>query len=205
MVIPAYNEAAHLPALLSVLCPDCYEVIVVDDGSTDETPKVVSQFPGVISIRLPSNRGKSEALATGVRSASQPVIIMLDADLIGFNALHLALLADPILADKLDVTIGVFRGGRLHTDLAHRAAPFLSGQRGVKASLITQFPFHEFSGFEVDVGMLKWLKKQGARVGFIPLHGITHIVKEEKRGFVAGVSWRLKMYWDVVRGALRKI
>lgn len=184
---------------------DCYEVIVVDDGSNDNTAEVVADVSGINLIRLPENRGKSEALAVGVRASSRPIIVLLDADLVGFNALHLAMLVDPILEDRADATIGLFRGGKLHTDLAHLVAPFLSGQRAVKAPLLKEFPFHHFSGFEVDVGMVRWLKKHGARLEFIPLFGMTHMMKEQKRGLIHGLRWRLKMYRDVVRGAFRKI
>lgn len=72
VIIPAYNEAGSLPALLTrlrALYP-ALDVLVVNDGSTDDTAKVVSEFP-VRSISLPCNLGVAGAVHTGLLVARQ--------------------------------------------------------------------------------------------------------------------------------------
>jgi glycosyltransferase involved in cell wall biosynthesis len=90
MVIPALNEAENLmetvPQAIAVLeSMDVeYEVLVVDDGSTDGTPKVMralcADFPQLRSIRLRRNAGKSAALAIGFDLARNDIFVMMDAD-----------------------------------------------------------------------------------------------------------------------------
>ncbi|MDQ2778627.1 MAG: glycosyltransferase family 2 protein [Pseudomonadota bacterium] len=89
-VVPAYNEAENLAALLPQLsacltdCSDDWQVIVVDDGSTDTTPLLLAlwaQRPGFSAIRLSRNFGKEAALTAGLESASGDVVVMMDADL----------------------------------------------------------------------------------------------------------------------------
>jgi glycosyltransferase involved in cell wall biosynthesis len=81
-VVPAYNEEQRigktLTALLSV--PNIGTVIVVDDGSSDRTSDVASQF-AVKVIRLAKNQGKSAALMAGVKESQSEFILMVDADL----------------------------------------------------------------------------------------------------------------------------
>ncbi len=82
IIVPAYNEEAGLPIVLGKifrLLDDSYEVIVIDDGSTDRTSEVASQFPCRL-IRHELNQGKGEALKTGVKSATGENIIWIDAD-----------------------------------------------------------------------------------------------------------------------------
>jgi glycosyltransferase involved in cell wall biosynthesis len=92
LVIPAYNEAESLPELLSWIYRVCeplyesYEVIVVDDGSTDNTWPVLKElkerYPQCLrAIRFARNYGKSAALYQGFQEAKGEVIITLDADL----------------------------------------------------------------------------------------------------------------------------
>ncbi len=89
VVIPAHNEAENLPRLVQEVHESLhaklpYELVVVDDGSTDETPKVLlqlaKQYPTLRIIRHESSCGQSTALSSGVRAASYSIIATLDGD-----------------------------------------------------------------------------------------------------------------------------
>lgn len=89
IVIPAYNEATRIAESLQRI--DAYlktvpwnaEVLVVDDGSSDETCSIVhqSELPGLRLIRVGSNQGKGNAVKTGVLAALGKFVLFTDADL----------------------------------------------------------------------------------------------------------------------------
>lgn len=82
VVVPAYNEEHGLEFVLEGIfkvIDDSYEVIVVDDGSTDRTAEVAQRFPCRIEIHE-TNSGKGEALKTGIKHAQGENIIWIDAD-----------------------------------------------------------------------------------------------------------------------------
>lgn len=84
IVIAARNEANRLPAKLKNLGDlsypkDLLEIVVVSDGSTDETASILSQTPTVKSVILPATKGKAYALNLGVSYASGDLLVFLDA------------------------------------------------------------------------------------------------------------------------------
>lgn len=91
MVVPAYNEEESLPVLLREITEAlsgtgiAYEVLFVDDGSTDGTVDVLRRLAAgdrrVRGLCQRPNRGQSAALAAGWRAARAPVVVTMDADL----------------------------------------------------------------------------------------------------------------------------
>lgn len=88
VVMPAYNEADNLAELVpetTAALRDAgvtFEVVVVDDGSTDGTAELMRQLDGgpVVSVRLRRNLGKSAALSVGLSRASGEYVVLMDAD-----------------------------------------------------------------------------------------------------------------------------
>ncbi len=91
VVVPAYNEAESLPELAEWIDRVCtgssisYEVIIIDDGSSDGTWETVSRLAAannrIKGVRFRRNYGKAAALQTGFVEASGEVVITMDADL----------------------------------------------------------------------------------------------------------------------------
>ena len=82
VVLPAYNEGAALPHVLDELgeyLDSSYEVLVVDDGSTDNTADVAERYP-VRLVQHASNRGKGVAIRTGITQAQGENVVIMDAD-----------------------------------------------------------------------------------------------------------------------------
>lgn len=95
VIVPAFNEALRLSeraarleaaAERGVLCPRTTELIVVDDGSTDETgwraeELLADTFPRLRVLRLHDNAGKGAAVRLGTAAATAPVVVFIDADM----------------------------------------------------------------------------------------------------------------------------
>jgi dolichyl-phosphate beta-glucosyltransferase len=110
-VIPAYNEAKRLPGYLPLIQRYFrsrrlkYEIIVVDDGSRDNTAAIVARkFPGIRALRLYENFGKGAAVREGVMAARGRVVLIADAD--GATPIEELTKLEQALTAGSDVAIG---------------------------------------------------------------------------------------------------
>ncbi|MBS3939234.1 MAG: glycosyltransferase family 2 protein [Peptococcaceae bacterium] len=205
VIIPAFNEEKTVGAVVAAAkqCALVAEVVVVSDGSKDRTAKVAASA-GATVIALPENRGKGGAMQAGLSSVPGDVYLFLDADLIGLTKEHVAHMLEPIIAGRVEVTLGLFGKGRLATDLAQKIAPFLSGQRALSRSVLSQMPDFSTAGWGVEVVVNRHLQATGVPVEEILLHNVTQVMKEEKSGLVRGAISRLRMYWQIFQALGRK-
>lgn len=138
LIIPVFNEAAHLGRFLEAIdgisLPLPCEFVIVDDGSRDESSKIVRQFPfscQVQFVELPANSGKGVAVAAGIQRATGSIIGVQDADF-EYRFEDIARLVEPIIQGRADVVYGSrFTGGSLQIlrtlhYLANRALTLMS-------------------------------------------------------------------------------
>lgn len=115
IIIPAYNEGSMVSksiesAVLAVYPKDRLEVLVIDDGSTDDTWKyiqrAVDKYPGRLTpIRFPKNRGKRDALAEGFSKAKGEIVVTIDSDSV-IDPRALLAIAGPFRNPKVGAVAG---------------------------------------------------------------------------------------------------
>ena len=143
LILPAKNEAEGLRRALPgvrELLPDA-EIIVVDDGSTDETAEVARQH-GATVLSSPYSMGNGAAIKRGARAATGDILVFMDAD-----GQHNAGLI-PKLLDRLDQGYDMVVGARGWGDQASVGRGLANGLYNRVASLMTGFPVADLtSGF----------------------------------------------------------
>jgi glycosyltransferase involved in cell wall biosynthesis len=133
VVVPIYNEASNLSTLLGEMIPYCrgrnWKLILVNDGSSDNTSAILQQYEETPSIKIlhhKINRGYGGALKTGLMEADTPYVLTIDAD--GQHELDdMEALLKIALAGDADMVVGKrSRGG--HSSLYRNIGKYLIRQ-----------------------------------------------------------------------------
>lgn len=205
VVIPAFNEELRILTVLSAAKGSklTTEIIVVDDGSQDRTAEVASTVDGVRVIRLATNSGKGGAMVRGVQSTSAQILAFIDADLAGIKAHHIDDIIRPLLHGQCDMCVGIFRGGKVWSDMAQRVAPRLSGQRALKRELFEAVPYMAELGMGVEWALNYTAERRKAKVLRVLLRGVSNCFKEQKLGGMKGLKARGTMYKEIVEAMVK--
>jgi dolichyl-phosphate beta-glucosyltransferase len=206
VVIPAFNEASRIGETLRLtteylasVSPES-ELIVVNDGSTDETSRIAREVLAKAKVAThllenAPNRGKGAAVRRGLMAAQRPIGLFLDADL-STPLAETPKLIEPIAADELDIAFGSRaldrrlignrqswrreQAGRVFNLLVRLATglPYWDTQCGFKAfRLDVCRPILEaarIEGFAFDVEILYLAHRAGLRLREIPVHWNHH-------------------------------
>lgn len=199
-VVCAYNEEHRIRNILDAVedHPALAEVIVVNDGSTDQTEALLATYPGVKVISYSPNRGKTYALSRGIAAAAHDHIMLLDADLAGVTPSDIDALAAPVIGGEADVSISL----RSNSLAIYRAIglDFVSGERVIPASLLRD-AVEEMQrlprwGGEAFMNELIIRRKMRLAVVFWPK--VVNVRKYTKLGRLRGMLSELSMMRDAV-------
>lgn len=191
VVIPAWNEEACIASSLRRLSAflrqisDRYELVVVDDGSRDQTATIAQGVEGVRLLRNDKNRGKGYALRRGVLAAKGDYIFVTDADLpYGVTVFRAGLQQlqqgrDVVVGRRINRRKGI-RGvcsrvfSYLLTTLHLSDLDCQCGYKGFSGSAAEMFGKTTLNGFALDVELLFLLHQAGYSIGEI------RVVEEEE-------------------------
>lgn len=191
-IVPAHNEGPRILEVLEVLknTPRVHEIIVVDDGSSDDTAEVAGTT-GAVVIRNESREGKGQALERGIRGASSDVLFFCDADIQGLTPQMIEEILAPVVRGDAEMSIGA-RKSKVRHLIGKTYSPLLDGQRALTRALWARIPSNQKRGYRVEVALNYYAHSYTYR-----LFEISQATKEDKRGFVRGRYERCLMYKDV--------
>lgn len=188
VIMPVFNEAGTLPIIVTRVLdiPLEKEVIIVDDGSTDETPRILENFRGQNRIKLirhPFNRGKGMAVRSALDKITGDIVIIQDADL-EYNPEDYQMLISPIVNSQYKVVYGVrsghpysylryLWGGRMLTMIANilyhqRLNDINTCYKVFDAKVLKSISLCS-KGFDFDPEVTAKVARQGILIGEVPI------------------------------------
>jgi glycosyltransferase involved in cell wall biosynthesis len=200
-IVCAYNEADRIGNILRAVNghPAVKELIVVNDGSTDDTIALVRAHPGIRLVSYSDNRGKTHAMRQGIAAATGEHLMFLDADLAGLTPRNIDLLAAPIVGGRAEVSISLRRNSLAFYRMT--GLDFVSGERVIPAWLVR----HQAAAM---AGLPRWggetfinqlIIDARLRIEVVDWPGVANIRKYRKVGPVRGVLAELRMVHDALQ------
>jgi len=223
ILIPAYNEAATVGVavkrLLDIRYPCDIELVIVNDGSVDNTMDVLSSIddPRVVITEHPVNRGKGAAVRTAASLASGDYMLVFDADL-EYSAEDILSLLSPLQRGDAEVVYGVrtFGASTAHSFwfvIGNRVNTFTANAlfntwisdlhtclKLLPLAMFRELPVKE-NGFGLDTELTAMLLARGVRPYEVPIHYKARSREEGKK-----LTWGdgVEATWILLRVRLKK-
>lgn len=184
IIICAFNEEKTISDVIISCCvhnPDS-EIIVVDDGSVDNTVKLLTELSKEFIFkyeRLSQNQGKSWAMVHGVEVSTGDIILFFDADVSNIKKEHFDVILAPIINNEADLVLGQ----PSDTIIDYHINPFkpLTGQRALlKKDIIPILNDIRNIRFGVETFINLYFQALGKRIKYVLLLDLKHPTKYQK-------------------------
>ena len=142
-------------------------------------------------------------MVKGVQATRAQYLAFIDADLGGLTGQHIDDILRPLLSGQCDMCVGIFRGGKVWSDMAQRVAPYLSGQRALKRDLFEAVPYMSDLRMGVEWALTNAADKRKSKVVRVLIRGVSNCAKEQKLGIVNGLKARGMMYKEITEAMVK--
>lgn len=206
-LIPAWNEVKNISEVLKSVrdFPAFDEILVIDDGSTDETVKITNQFitgnPKFILLTHEINRGKTAAVLTGMKKSKSDLIVTIDADLIGLSHENMAKMIYSVLHHDCDLAILDRAGDRSAVWGWTNCARFFGGERAFWKKDFNEMVLPETGGYLLEIIMNLHYIQVKKKIKNIYCSNLYTVHQYDKVGTMKGYQNYLKMAVKIVRKA----
>jgi hypothetical protein len=205
VLMPVYNEEATIEAAIAgVLGADLplddVELVIVDDGSTDATARILDQGSWPENVRIvhhPANRGKGGAVRTALEHATGEYSLIMDADL-EYDPADLRPVLEPLIAGKSEAVFGT-RAFEAHTAFSfwyvvgNKGVTFacnviyncwlsdiMTCHKAMRTELFRSLPLRE-NGFAIEPEITAQLLRRGVRIYEVPIEYTARSREEGKK------------------------
>lgn len=184
IIICTYNEEKTIADVIGSVCrlnPDS-EIILVDDGSSDNTESIVKELSGKYFFRyarLKENKGKRWAMAHGVETARNEIVLFFDADVSIIKKEHFDMLLNPIKHNTADMMLGQ----PSETLIDYKINPFktLTGDRALlKKDILPVLSDIRNIRFGIETFLNLYYQAKGKRIKNVLLEELKHPTTFEK-------------------------
>ena len=196
-VVPVYNEENTIKDVLDVLMSSdrINEIIVVDDGSTDNTPSIIKKFK-VKVITLKNNTGKGNSVRIATKNVKSDIILFIDADLLNLKKECINVLLEPVIYENAAMVIGLMDKGNFIANIIMPYFPLTGGQRTILTKVFMEIRKSSFiERWGLESVMNDYCKKKKLKVVKIKLEGVDHIGLQTKK---YGLMAFLRQIYDVI-------
>jgi len=197
--MPARDEALTVADNVAAAraCKYVREVIVVDDGSTDDTAELARAAGAKVIQRDISEGSKAHAMDDGIRASDADAFLFVDADCTDLTGAHLDAICEPFLAGRCEMSLGMFDYGRLWNSVVPRVHP-LTGERIIPRWVWDAIPPHKLDGYTIEARINEVISERRLKTVARTMRGVFHRTKRVKHGRLEGVLRTLDMYREII-------
>ncbi len=205
-IISVYNEESTIESVIvSTYLESVDEIIVINDGSTDNTEFLIKNMKNDIKIKdihFKKNKGKGHAMAVGIENASNEIIVFVDADQTKITPGYIARIIDPVVMDNYDMVLGYSTVNILNKDV--NPLKILTGERVLyKKDVLPILNKIRESRFGVETLLYLYYTSTEKRIKYTHLVGLKHKDKYKKVSLIKATIDYLEEAWEIANTTIK--